>query len=525
MPDTLAVRSWTVPLRWLQLGSIVIPLALVVVAGAWLWRVEYRQAEELVTRNALLAAQYSLRLLSSQEQLLRHAEGLVTQMGDDIDADRLQAHFADLVAADPYSRGLALIDADGEVLASHYHARRRATATDRAYVHQLRDTTWPILVDRSFRQADGDDALVVAIRHASPHFSGIIVTAVDVDVLAAFYRTLASTGQEAAYLLRQDGMLLIRQEVMQAPIQLPPEQPVMQVIAGNTGPLYESTAVADGVTRLYATLQLADLPLYAGFGMPVAAIRDAWLRSMAVLVVGLVAASAVVLLLARDLDRRVQARLDTAMLAETRKAAEHREMLFEELNHRVKNNLQLVQSLLRLRGRGQSDEIREILDEVALRVAAIGELHAELNSLGGDLLVDLGDLLGRVGTNPALVPPERGVTVRCSTASLAVPVDEAIAAALITVEAVTNAIKHAFPDDRLGRIDIVLEAADDEARLSIADDGIGIKRLDRASTSSGLNLIEALARKLGGSLEVGSDGGTRLVVTFPRPSLNPSATS
>jgi two-component sensor histidine kinase len=514
MNKTLAVRSWTVPLRWLQVGSIVAPLLLAAIAGAWLWRAEYRHAEELVMRNAFLTAQFGLRVLSSQEQLLRHAEGLVAQMGAELDRESLQAHFAGLVAADPYSRGLALLGPDGAVLVSDRMAEPAVNWRDRAYFERLRDEQWPLFVDRIFLQPDGEDALVVAMRRPSAGFAGVLVTAVQVDVLANFLRTLTAVDGQAASLLRRDGMLLIRHQAMSEAIMVPPDRPAMQVVANQAGPLYEATATSDGVTRLYATLQLADLPYYANFGMPIAAIRAAWLRRMLLAVGALAALMAISLMIARELDRRVQARLDAEALNQTRLAAEYREMLFHELNHRVKNNLQLVESLLRLRGRGRSEEIREILGEVALRVGAIGEVHAELSGAGSELMLDLGTLLGRLMGNPALVPPERGVTVRCNAATLAVPVDRAIAVALIAVEAVTNAIKHAFPDDRPGLIEVELTEEGGRVRLAITDDGVGIRDQAPGSGHSGLQLIEALARKVDGTVEVRRDGGTQVIVTF-----------
>ncbi len=203
-------------------------------------------------------------------------------------------------------------------------------------------------------------------------------------------------------------------------------------------------------------------------------------------------------------------------------AADYREMLFRELNHRVKNNLQLIESLLRLRGRGRSEEIRKILGEVALRVGAIGELHAELSG-STEAMLDLGDLLERLTSNPALVPPERAVAVRCRAESLAVPVDQAIAVALIAVEAVTNAIKHAFPGDQSGLIEVELIARDDQVTLTVTDDGVGIAQQAAEADWSGFKLMEALARKISGTVETCGARGTTMTVTFPRQPPLPAA--
>jgi two-component sensor histidine kinase len=515
VPEALPPRNWTVPLRWLQVGCIVIPLAIAVGVGHWLWRTEYHEAEELATRNALLAAQYSLRVISSQKQLLRHADGVAWRASPGHGEAQVQAHFAELVAADPHSRGLALVDADGTVVVSDRSIGQGQSFADRPYFTRLRDEPWNVFVDRLVIQPDGEDSLIVAIRRAGPAFTGILVTAIEVRVLADFFATLATEDDASASLLRKDGVLLIRHDPLQPPVELSADMPVMQVVRGAEGPLYETTAVSDGITRLYATMQVADLPLYASFGLPIAAIRADWLARMILVGAGLVAATAIGLLVASELNRRVQARLDAEALEQSRLATAYRETLYRELNHRVRNNLQLVQSMQRLRSRDQGAEIRGILADVALRVAAIGEVHAELSGAGSGPLLDLGELLDLLMRNPALVPPERRVTVRCRTVSLPVPVEQAIGLALIAVEAVTNAIKHAFPDGRPGRVEVILEVADDTATLTIHDDGRGLSEESMASGRSGLMLVEALARQIGGSLELEATGGTRVIVTFP----------
>jgi two-component sensor histidine kinase len=123
-------------------------------------------------------------------------------------------------------------------------------------------------------------------------------------------------------------------------------------------------------------------------------------------------------------------------------------------------------------------------------------------------------LLERLMRNPALVPPERRVTVRCSTVSMVVPVEQAIGLVLIAVEAVTNAIKHAFPDGRQGTVDVVLDKAGEAATLAIHDDGRGLPTGPARTGRAGLQLIEALAWQIGGTLELRGEAGTRVTVVF-----------
>jgi two-component system, sensor histidine kinase PdtaS len=94
-------------------------------------------------------------------------------------------------------------------------------------------------------------------------------------------------------------------------------------------------------------------------------------------------------------------------------------------------------------------------------------------------------------------------------------VAQAVPVALIVVEALTNSLKHAFPEGRSGRIDVRLKRRDDSVLVSIADDGVGLPAAEARQRTSGLRLMEGLARQLRGTLETDTTEGTRFNLCLP----------
>jgi two-component sensor histidine kinase len=198
----------------------------------------------------------------------------------------------------------------------------------------------------------------------------------------------------------------------------------------------------------------------------------------------------------------------------------HRDGLIAEIHHRVKNNLQMVASLLSLQsGRVRSDEAREALNSARRRVLSLSVLHKHLFERDDVENVDVGKFLddlcvqlrgSHVGSYDARI------RIGCECDPLLLPTRDAIAVGLIVTEAVTNATKYAFPGKRAGRIDVRLAVTGDQVRLSIKDDGVGdAGEADPALTGGlGRSLMEGLAGQLSGRLEVRQAEGTEVVVEF-----------
>jgi two-component sensor histidine kinase len=189
--------------------------------------------------------------------------------------------------------------------------------------------------------------------------------------------------------------------------------------------------------------------------------------------------------------------------------------LLQEVDHRVKNNLQLIASLIQLQARRTSDDSqRQALKTVLERVNAITTVHRRL--FQGDVhrfevaafLRDLvGDLAAGAGRDD--------IEIVLELAPVQIPAASAATFALAANELVVNALKHAFPAPRAGRLTIALAEEGDTCVLTLVDDGVG---LGDAPPGFGLSLAQLLCQQLHASLELGvtdAHGGTRAVLRAP----------
>ena len=232
---------------------------------------------------------------------------------------------------------------------------------------------------------------------------------------------------------------------------------------------------------------------------------------------------------ARDLRRLVIAfRRATLVLrrqqAGLAAAAVQQELLMQEIHHRVKNNLQIVASLLNLQAsRIRLPEARAEFQSARDRVRALATLHRHLYAHGEvhtinmrEFLIELcGQLFQAMGEKAG----ER-LRLEIEAPELKMSSDQAVPLALIVTEAVSNAVKYAFPGGRRGSISVRLIADGDHADLEIRDDGVGIPA-GRVETEAGtrdgigIQLIRGFARQLGATLEVEEGQGTRYKVGLP----------
>jgi len=202
---------------------------------------------------------------------------------------------------------------------------------------------------------------------------------------------------------------------------------------------------------------------------------------------------------------------------------EEKDLLLKEIHHRVKNNLQIVTSLLDLQA-GQPDggSTRQRLHECRDRVRSIALIHEQLYR--GHDLARL-DVLEYLHTLADQIMRSYGAAAGRIRLALDVEVgqldvDTAVPCGLIVNELVTNALKYAFPDDRAGCIGVALKRDGEEGlHLVVSDDGVGFPAdVDfRASTSLGLRLVDSLVTQLRGQLELDTAAGCAFAVRFPAP--------
>jgi len=215
-----------------------------------------------------------------------------------------------------------------------------------------------------------------------------------------------------------------------------------------------------------------------------------------------------------DVTERKQA--EEALRASLRE----KEALLREIHHRVKNNLQVVSSMVSLQaGEAANDAIREVLQDVTNRVRSMALVHEKLYQSADLAQVDFAEYaeslihyLWRAYRTTAA-----GVQLSLELEAVAIPIHAAVPCGLILNELAGNALKHAFPGGRGGTVTVSLRAeAGGRVCLRVRDNGIGLPAgFDwRSGKSLGLHLVQMFAEQLGADVQVASDPGTEFTVAF-----------
>lgn len=217
-----------------------------------------------------------------------------------------------------------------------------------------------------------------------------------------------------------------------------------------------------------------------------------------------------------ELQAKLLAKTQEALEDES-KAASEREVLLRELYHRVKNNLQIIQSLLRLGARNLSPDQREPFETAVRRIGAMARVHTLLYNSPDLASIDLKDYLEDIvnETSEGFGADARGIRTHLDTQPMRVPLDTAIPLAFIAVEILANAFKHAFPDGKTGSIEIISRVDGENGVITISDDGIGLPQSIRTNNPLGLNLVSKLVEQIGGTMEAPEPGHSNYRIVFP----------
>lgn len=204
-------------------------------------------------------------------------------------------------------------------------------------------------------------------------------------------------------------------------------------------------------------------------------------------------------------------------------ALNEKEILIKEIYHRVKNNLQVVASLLSMQGRSVEDQgVRALFDESAGRVLAMSQVHEQLYQSRDLASIEFKVYLGQLVARLAAQFARQGIHIDAALDDVVLGIETAIPCALIVNELVSNSVKHAFPDGRAGRVRVGLQVgADDRVVLLVSDDGVGLPPgfVPAQSRSLGWRLVLGLTNQIGGSLEISArgaaeGGGTQVAIGF-----------
>lgn len=202
---------------------------------------------------------------------------------------------------------------------------------------------------------------------------------------------------------------------------------------------------------------------------------------------------------------------------------QEKETLLREVHHRVKNNLQIVSSLLRRQGRKVGDErYRQLLKESENRVLSMTLIHEKLYHAENMASIDFDKFIRSLVRNlySSYGVDRNKVVLRADIENVEIPLDAAVPCGLIINELVSNSLKYAFPEGREGEINIAFHSTDEnQIELVVSDNGVGLpEHIDmRSEESSGLHLVTVLAEnQLNGEITLDKKEGTTFRIAFRR---------
>lgn len=208
------------------------------------------------------------------------------------------------------------------------------------------------------------------------------------------------------------------------------------------------------------------------------------------------------------------------MEEQLRESLVEKELLLREIHHRVKNNLQVVSSLLELQSCSIGDErIRRYFGDSQERIRSMAMIHEKLYQARDMTSMDFGEYVDGLARHlyETYVPSSGHISLRVDAGDVALGIDDAIPCGLIINELMCNSLKYAFADGRSGEVRVVFrDDGDGTVLLTVADNGIGLPpELDVARGETlGLQLVVMLVRQLRGELSLKGDGGATFSIRF-----------
>lgn len=492
------VRATTVAIAFLFLcvaafGS-VFAYYVIQAIGQTRTRLEDRSdaAAQVVATNAGWVAQVAI-------QTLRRVDAAV---GPEMHGDRetLQAAVEGL----PANVDVYIIDAQANTVFSTVAGTESINVADREYFTAVRDGAPFYTSDMLVSRLTGENIFVFSKRLTRQgQFAGAIMVSFSDSLVQTFWSSLDLDEGSTVSLVRRDGMLMARYPRVTEPVDLSQHPLITQYLPqAEAGSYFSEASPVDGVARVvsYRAVPGTDILALASI-----ATNRTWesLRSaiVAVMIIaapillGLVGGGVwIVRLLRRDARRR----------ADLEAANETNVLLFREIHHRVKNNLQSVQSLVRMQDMPPGAKI-----DLQSRLSAMAAMHEHIYKHDRYEDIDAHDLV-RVVVDEVVHAYGAKAEVEYVLDHVPVDRDHATPLSLLLSELVTNALKYAFTDGRAGTITVTLrDLGEGRCSLIVADNGVGMGEIPETPTSMGLRLVRGVVSQMGGTYRFVSDQGTR----------------
>ncbi len=199
------------------------------------------------------------------------------------------------------------------------------------------------------------------------------------------------------------------------------------------------------------------------------------------------------------------------------KELKEKEILIKEINHRVKNNIAVVSSLINLQKYKAKDEYHRLLfDEIKTKVDAISSIHEMIYQTNSSATLEFQDYILQLlnELNLFYKSKSKSVAIIKNLDKIIVDIDKAIPLALIINEVITNSFKHAFEGVSNPKIEVTIKQSENRTLLSISDNGKGFDYHNVSKDSLGIDIINGLVSQLDGEMKYISEKGTIFMLTF-----------
>lgn len=578
-PPPAPALHW--PTLWAQLGSgkrlslrrglvfliiaSLLPITILSIVQG-LVRVENRRAAAIrqLSESAGAMADSNQTILASTEMLLRTvAANPLVRAGGAACAGALD----DIRRGSPAYANLTAYDRDGWLACSAIAPRDAYLVPDRTWWNIVRRSPRPLVSDAVWGPHTGRRVMMMMlpVRDARGEFIGGISAAIDLDWLAKRLRSRITDPATGVAVVSDSGQVVMASRPLPAFDLRTPAGAVGRVhdAAGTQWsytlvPLVPRAPDQNGLHVVYAAPEPARFGFVwwqtiIDFTLPVLAILLAslaiWYATQQLVLRWLLELQRLALHFAggdyrrrpvsfADAPREIRSvaaslyRMSAAVAERDRRlrdSLDQQRRLAREVHHRVKNNFQVVMSLLSLQASRLTDPgARHAIDQARRRISALALVHRLLYDSGEFASVSSRALLETLCEQLQPPPPLAGrVRLQCRFDDMPLDIDSAVPLTLWLVEVVNNAFHHGFPEDRAGTVHADFGIGGGEAMLVVSDDGIGLASEAPAADRPGgygLRLVKALAAQLGGtaSVEPRPGGGSVAMLRFPlRPLVPP----
>ncbi len=511
------VRALAKPSR-IGLAVVAVCAALIVAVAGTGFYIDYRQesahAEDIARRITKILAEHATRTIEAGIVVGERVAEALAEHGIADTPDQWR-HVFGSAAALPQIRSLVVLDMAGHQVATAQGVPDPdlTPADAMRLVVAAREAAGQNAVQRLSPDDNGAAALVITrpVRSDDGTITGVVVLRLDREYFRKFYSSVDVGPQGVIGIVWDDGALLLRTP---APPRWSPTVMRDVITMSSSEPTIRLSAV-DGVERMVVADLLPNLPIRVYTGLAEDDYLANWRSDL--LFIREIAAGVVLLMAGLGWLLWRAARREERLVGTLEQAIHEKALLFQEIHHRVKNNLQVVSGLVAMQASGTLDPVaRGSLEDLVGRIASIGQVHEVLYRYEEADSVSLQSLLGRLSRAIVRYHKAEGrVDLSVDAGNCRLDLRRAIPVALIANEAIANAFKHGFPDGRRGTVTVRCRVIAGHYVLRIADDGVGIAPDAPTKDTLGTRLIRSLATQVLGTCTTTSHHGTLFELRFP----------